>query len=218
MQTRLKMLAAAVLGLSALTAAADNMSVKDFSGWLGSYDQLVYVEDKNMYVFFNENARGKYAKVMLESISVYGANARSDTAVANQATDYLTTGVRQLFADKGILATEPGPATLRYSMAISGIEKSAESLKAHNLIPVSALYRGVKAASGNLDTFIDATFEAQLVDSISGERVAATVRRGISETEKKSGDALEFSDVKPTLDLWLDSYSRTLDDFLARRE
>jgi hypothetical protein len=101
-------------------------------------------------------------------------------------------------------------------MAITGVEKSTEELKAHNLIPVSALFRGAKAATGNLNTYIDAMFEAELVDSVSGERVAATVRKGISQTEKKSGDDLAFEDVKPTLDMWLESYRQTLKDLLAR--
>jgi hypothetical protein len=31
-------------------------------------------------------------------------------------------------------------------------------------------------------------FEAEMVDSVSGERVAAIVAKGIEETEKRSGD------------------------------
>ncbi len=60
-------------------------------------------------------------------------------------------------------------------------------------------------------------FEAEMVDSVTGERAAAIVRRGIGETEKKSGDELTFEDVQPTLDAWLESYEKTLDEFLARR-
>jgi hypothetical protein len=60
-------------------------------------------------------------------------------------------------------------------------------------------------------------FEAELVDSVTGDRVAATVRKGIGETTKRSGDELTFEDVKPTLDLWLEQYAQTLEEFLAQR-
>ncbi|MEP1470995.1 MAG: DUF3313 domain-containing protein [Halieaceae bacterium] len=199
-----------------LAMAAKEVSTKDFSGWMDSYDSLVFKEDLNAYVFFNEDKRGKYDKVMLQSVTVYSVDAKSDSTIANQATDYLTNGVRKIFEEEGILATEPGPNVLRYHMAITGVEKSKEDLKAHNLVPVSALFRGAKAATGNLNTYIDAMFEAELVDSVSGERVAATVRKGISETEKKSGDELGFEDVKPTLDMWLATYRQTLINFMAK--
>jgi hypothetical protein len=44
------------------------------------------------------------------------------------------------------------------------------------------------------------------------------VRKGITDTEKKSGDTLEFEDVIPTLDTWLESYAQMLDDFLATKK
>lgn len=199
-----------------LAMAAKEVKTKDFSGWMDDYDSLVYNQERNAFVFFNEEKRGKYSKVMLQSVTVYSVDAKSDTRIANKATDYLTAGVRKILEEEDILAIEPGPRVLRYHMAITGVEKSTEELKAHNLIPVSALFRGAKAATGTLNTYIDAMFEAELVDSVSGERVGATVRKGISETEKKSGDELTFEDVKPTLDMWLESYRQTLKDFLDK--
>jgi hypothetical protein len=196
--------------------AAKKLEAKDFSGWLDDYDSLVFSEETNAFVFFNEDKRGIYKKVLLESVSVYSLDAKANRVLASKATDYLTAGVRQILEDQGVLAQEPGPTVLRYSMAITGVEKSKEELKAYNLIPVSALFRGAKAATGNLDTYIEAMFEAKMVDSVTGERVIATVRKGIGETEKKSGDELTFDDVKPTLDVWLAAYRETLMSFLGR--
>ena len=181
------------------------------------YDSLVYNEELNAFVFFNEDKRGVYDKVLLESVSVYSLDAKANKVIATKSTDYLRDGVHQLLKEKGILATEPGPTVLRYNMAITGVEKTKEELKAHNVIPVSALFRGAQEVSGKVASYIDAMFEAELVDSVTGERVAATVRKGIGETSKRSGDELEFDDVKPTLDGWLESYSNTLDEFLATR-
>ena len=209
--------ALSVLGLASATFAAREVGSDDFSGWMDDYSSLTYVEERNAFLFENKEKRGKYKKVMLQSVTVYARNAKANGDIANMSTDYLTAGVRDLLEQKGILAQEPGPDVLRYNMAITGVEKSTEELKAHNLIPVSALFRGAKAATGKLSTYIDAMFEAEMTDSMTGERVMAIVRKGISETEKKSGDELTFDDVKPTLDLWLETYAQTLDDFLAKR-
>ncbi len=206
-----------VTAMAATAWGAREVKPKDFSGWMDDYDSLVFAENLNAFVFFNEDMRGKYDKILLQSVTVYARDAKTDRDIANKATDYLTAEVRKMLEERGILATEPGPGVLRYHMAITGVEKSKEELKAHNVVPVSALFRAGKAATGNLNTYIDAMFEAEMVDSVTGERAAAIVRRGIGETEKKSGDELTFEDVQPTLDAWLASYEKTLDEFLARR-
>lgn len=211
------------IGLVAVCAsgwamAAKDVTSKDFSGWLENYDSLVYNEENNAFIFFNEDMRGKYYKVLLESVAVYSVNAKAEKVMASKSTDYLREGLLKLLVDRGILANQAGPGVLRFSMAITGVEKTKEQLKAHNLIPVSALFRGAQEASGKVATYIDAMFEAEMVDSLSGERAAATVRKGIGETEKRSGDELTFEDVKPTLDSWLVDYGNTLDAFIARKQ
>jgi hypothetical protein len=203
--------------LSGWSNAAKEISDKDFSGWLDDYDSLEFNEAKNSFIFFNEEARGKYDKVLLESVAVYSVNSKANKVMASKATDYLREGVLKVLADSDILATEAGPTVLRYSMAITGVEKTKDELKAHNIIPVSALFRGAQEVSGKVSTYIDSMFEAELVDSVTGDRVAATVRKGIGETTKRSGDELTFEDVKPTLDLWLEQYAQTLEEFLAQR-
>jgi hypothetical protein len=82
---------------------------------------------------------------------------------------------------------------------------------------VSAVFRGAQAATGKVATYIDTMFEAEMTDSVSGVRIAAIVAKGIEETEKRSGDTLDFDDVKPTLDKWLAQYDRTLDGLLAKK-
>ena len=205
----------AVTGASAI--AQKNASEKDFSGWLKSYDSLVYNEDRQAFIFFNEDKRGQYQKIMIDEVEVWGAKVDKEPAMAEQASAYMQAGMEKILADKGIGATEAGPGVLRARVAITGVEKTKESLKAHNVIPVSAVFRLGKEATGKVATFIDTMFEAEFVDSVSGEQVAATVNKTIGDTEKRSGDELTFDDVKPVLDGWLERYARTVDEFLAKR-
>ena len=205
--------------LVATPAFADRgVSSKDFSGWLDDYDSLVYVEDRNSFVFFNEAKRGKYQRVFLDSLVVYATDAEQDASLATEAAQYLRTGIIKLLEDKRLSADGPGDNTLTLKLAITGVEKSKEDLKPRNFVPVAAVFRVAQTATGKVKTYIDAMFEAEMTDSMSGDRVAAVVTQGISETEKKSGDELTFEDLTPTLDAWLERFSVTLKEYLAEKE
>lgn len=207
-----------ILLAGAATAIAQReIGDKDFSGWMENYESLVYSEQRNAFIFFNEEHVGKYEKVLLEPLELFSATGKADTDRAKQAMEYLTTGILKMLEEKGIAATEPGPGVARLKLAITGVEKSKEQLKAHNLVPVSALFRGAQAASGKVPTYIATMFEGEAIDSVTGERIMAIVTKGIAETAKRSGDELTFEDFKPTLDAWLQRYSQTMDDVMAKR-
>jgi hypothetical protein len=203
-----------LVATSTFCMAAREVGSKDFSGWMESYDSLTYDEERNAFLFFNEERRGAYQRILLEDLTVFSKSGEADIEIANQATDYLLKGVTQLLERKGIAATEPGPGVLRLKIAITGVEKSKEGLKVYNFVPVAAVFRGAQAATGKVATYIDTMFEAEMVDSLTEERVAAIVTKGIEETEKRSGDSLTFEDVKPTLDKWLSQYEKTLNKLL----
>jgi hypothetical protein len=211
----LKRLLFVVFCFSSIAMADREIDEKDFSGWMQGYDSLVYNEKRNAYLFFNEARRGKYQRVLLDSVTVCSADAETNGAIALEASAYLTEGFNELLARKMIVAEEAGPGVLVLRIAITGVEKSKEDLKAYNFIPVGAVFRGAQAATGNVSTYIDTMFEGEMTDSQSGERLGAIVAKGIMETEKRSGDELTFSDVKPTLDKWLKQYEQTLDEYLA---
>ncbi len=218
MTLRTALLALTVLAISfGQGLAAKEVTTRDFSGWMDEYSNLVFSEELNAFVFFNEAKRGQYQKVFLDEVTIYSQNAEANPDIANQATEYLLEGGRKLLTERDLMAAEPGPGVLRYRMAITGVKKSKESLKPYHVLPVAAVFRGAQEASGNVASYIDAMFEAELTDSVTGERAAAIVRRGIAATEKRSGDQLEFEDLIPTLDVWLEAYGETLDAFLAKR-
>lgn len=207
----------AALALTTTNAmAAREVKTKDFSGWMDDYDSLVFHEERNAYIFFNEEKRGKYQKVLLESVSIFSENSDGEESIARKASDYLESGVKQLLAERNMRASEPGPGVLRLAIAITGVEKSKEDLKVYNFVPVAAVFRGAQAATGNVSTYIDTMFEAEMVDSVSSERLGAIVAKSIEETEKRSGDDLTFDDIVPTLDKWLAQFGETLDGYLGK--
>jgi len=206
-----------VVTSSTLALADREVETKDFSGWMKDYDSLTYKEERNAFIFFNEAKRGMYKKVILDEVVIYSADGETQGEIAEKSSSYMAKGLADLLENKGLAASEPGPDVIRLKVAITAVEKSKEDLKVYNFVPVAAVFRGAQAATGNVATYIDAMFEAEMVDSVSGDRVAAIVAKGIEETEKRSGDELTFDDVKPSLDKWLGQYSTTLDGYLAKR-
>ena len=69
MKKLLPLVLAAALGTP--LALAQEITTKDFSGYLDDYDKLVFSEDLNAFVFFNEDKRGKYSQVYFESLSIW---------------------------------------------------------------------------------------------------------------------------------------------------
>ena len=206
----------ALVGTASLQA--QEVKTKDFSGWMQSYENLVYIEDRNAWLFTNEGRRGTYKAIMMGDVSVYGSNVEENGDIAQQASDYLREGMIQMFKDEGVYAAEPGSGVVKLSIAITGAEKAVESMKPRDVIPVAAVFRGAKAATGNLKTYIDVMFEGEAVDSVSGDRVMAIVTRDYGDTDKKSGDEFTFEDLVPTLDRWLAQYRETLRGYLAKRQ
>ncbi len=216
---KVSILLALVLALVGTAAVnAQEVKTKDFSGWMQSYENLVYIEDRNAWLFTNEERRGTYKAIMMGDVSVYGSNVEENSDIARQASDYMRDGMIQMFKDEGVYAAEPGPDVVKLSIAITGAEKAVESMKPRDVIPVAAVFRGAKAATGNLKTYIDVMFEGEAVDSISGDQVMAIVTRDYGDTDKKSGDDFAFEDLIPTLDRWLAQYRETLRGYLARKQ
>jgi len=156
-------------------------------------------------------------KVHLESVTIYSKTKGGDKVIAKKSSEYLGNGIRQLLEKKGVAASAPAQGVLNLRLAITGTEKSSEDMKAYNYIPISAIFRAGQAATGKLATYIDVMMEAELTDSITGERAAAVVQKSIGETEKRSGDELTFEDVVPKLDNALKRFEKTLDGFLAKK-
>ena len=197
--------------------AAKQIKTSDFSGWMEGYDTFTFSKERNAFLFFNEEKRGSYHKLLLDSVVIYSLDAEQHPVVAKKAAAHLEQGMRDLLARKGLSASEPGPGTARLKLAITGVEKPQEGLKAYHALPVAGIFRGAQAVSGKAATYIDTQFEGEVTDSVSGERVMAIVAKGILETDKRSGDELSFEDVQPTLDLWLERYDETLDEYLAKQ-
>lgn len=201
----------AVIGLTLLSACqSTKVNEEQFSGYLTDYSNMSYSRGDNTYTWVDSSKVSQYSAIKVDPVAVY-PKAQANTAIATQATNYLQTQFTQLLRDSNKLAGAPGAGVLRLQSAITSVSKQTEGMKVYELLPVAAVYKGVQAAAGGRASYIDVSFEAQLVDSTTGQVVATLVERAVGETDKTSSDGFEFNDTKVALDHWVKRLNTFID-------
>jgi hypothetical protein len=158
-----------------------------------------------------------YQKVLVDEVIMYpraepGPQVSQETLEAIQA--YLSDGLRRKVGAAVSLATEPGPGVLRMQTAVTGVAIKTEGMKAYEVLPVAAVFGGLKAASGTRDMDVHVFAEARFVDSQTGELVGAAMRVLEGRDLKGKKDQLQLEDVKDSLDDATDGTSAVLADVL----
>ena len=148
------------------------------SGFLGNFAQLNagYGTADAVSAYIKPGADLKhYDSVMIDPITTVIATPAVSPQVSAQLAAYLGDALRAQVAGKLKLATTPGPKTLRVRMALTDVlEKSPAGA------PVTTVQTSPKVTlSGNLGSpavaaFITkVSFEAEILDSVTGERLCA---------------------------------------------
>jgi hypothetical protein len=200
------------LAIGALLAAASVSSAayaaEEHSGFLGDYSALSETKDAagdTVLRYVNPKLKpGLYQKVLIDHTQYYPAPKPSEQVTAATLTDisnYVDQGLQAKLGAKLTLATEPGPGVIRIRPAITTVAAQTPGLKPYQVIPIafivtSAAGRGKEAAIH---------IEVEMVDSVTGERMGASVRKGSGAKLADDKAKLKLGDLKPLLDKWIDT-------------
>ncbi len=158
-----------------------------------------------------------YQSVLVDDVVLYpepepGPQVSAETL--DEIRDYLTTELKKKISATLTLADAAGPGVLELQGAVTGVTVKTEGMKAYEVIPVAAIFHGIKAAAGKRDRDVHVFLEARLVDSQSGELVGAAMRRVAGEDLKGKKDQLTLKDMKDSLDQVTDDAAGTLSTVL----
>lgn len=159
-------------------------------------------------------AERSYPKVMLDPVVLYpapqpGPQMRSE--VLASIRDYLNKAIRQEVGKKYEIVSEPARDVVRIRSAITGVKADPKDLAAYEYIPIALVFAGASTATGARDRTVEIFAEAEMFDSLSGESLAAGVRKGIGEPVKSKTDQVELENVRPVLDGWAQAFVQFLD-------
>lgn len=192
--------------LLAGTALADDKSKMGAnSGFLGdAYSSLQEIESpsglKAKRWIAPGVTLGKYDALLLEQTVFYPAPKSTEQvslATLDQISAYLDEALRRELTGVVNLVAEPGPKTLRFRPAITAAAPKDMGLKAYQFIPVAFILTGGQSAKKAA-----LALEYEVLDTESGEVVAAGMREGEGKELKSMTDTLTLEQVKPVIDTW----------------
>lgn len=144
--------------------------------------------------------RGKYKSVLIDK-SVYHPQPvpteQVSGATLSAITNYYDEAIQRELSGVIMIATAPGPTTLRFQPAITAAAPENAALKPYQLIPIAlVITMATREKSVTLATEFKAT------DSSTNELMAAGARSAVGREVKNSADRLTLDDFKPAIDVW----------------
>lgn len=177
---------AVLTGLLALSGCASKITQPDkYSGFLKNYSGLKETKsatgqpvlrwvDPN----FNES---NYDSIVYNPITYYPI-PKPTTQVGQQVLDkllsYTNTQMKTAISKRKPLVTTPGPRSLIFRGAITGVATSKEGLQFYEVVPVALLVAGTQMATGHRTMDTHLYFEGELIDAATNKPVIKVVRQG----------------------------------------
>ena len=208
-----------LLGGALLLAGCAASSMEDVqqSGFLGDYSQLQEGgNDQAAQVYFKPGVDfTQYDKLMFDRVVVLLSNTTEnrqvDAVMRKELTDYYQNALYAAFKDGYQIVYDPAPGVLRVRATITDLKASNPTVNTlSTLVPVGIVVSGAtKAVSGdNLGTG-EAASEIDVLDALTGERLAAAVDR------RQGGKGVfrgEWEDAKEAIDFWAKRFRQRLDE------
>ncbi|WP_232243646.1 DUF3313 domain-containing protein [Paraburkholderia sp. SOS3] len=196
----------------------------EYSGFLGDYSNLQQTTDPNGQTFLRYMSPKlnptNYSAVIVEPVSMYPKAEPTEQltqATIDQVRSYATTCLRQSIGSRVRVVNAPAPGVVKLQVAITGVASSAEGLKPYQILPMAFV------ATMAVDTVAGAPQQAKLLvealgtDSVSGEVLSKVVRTHTGERLQRVASnqpVITFESVKPIMDEWCDSVSKTVSQYV----
>jgi len=207
----------AMLAVTFAGCSASGMKDVTKTGFLNDYSQLKPGgEDRAALVYIKPGVNLKpYNKLMFERITVMLSDQAEykaiDPATLKDLTDYYQTAIFKALKGSYEIVSKPGPDVLRVRVAITELKPSKPVANTMStIVPVGMIVAGATKATtnDNLGTG-EAGTEFEMLDSVSGERLAAAVDR------RQGGKGVfrgEWEDTKDAFDYWAQVFRKRLDE------
>ena len=220
---RVALLASLVL-FAGCSATNNNMpETKNHTGFLTDYSNLKVIDSEDSdhvqrYLSPMLSTRG-YTKIMLDPISFYPAPPVKDqislmslTNISKYANQYMI----DILKDKVYFVTEPCENTLRLKIAFTAVSLQDKALSVYQYIPIAFVANALRGGLDDLEVALQV--ESEAVDSLTGETLMQSVRRGVSGTVDNEDAQLSVDNVKPLLERWSKTVEEITQDLFESKQ
>ena len=191
-----------------------------FSGFLGDYSQLHAGEgDQAQQVYIRPNVPWKiYNKVIIDPVVVY---AVEDSALGKlppeqlqSLVDYLEAALNEQLAKNCKIVKEPGPGIMRLRVALTDAEASRQVIGVISSLtpPGIAISALKKVATGKPTGTGTARVEMEIVDSATGQRLAAGIDAQAGNKRDFLGNLNKWDDARDAFDGWAEKLQQRISE------
>ncbi|MBB5460290.1 DUF3313 domain-containing protein [Paraburkholderia sp. Cpub6] len=220
--------AIATAALLVAGCASNNVPMQsEYSGFLKDYSNLQDTKDPNGETFLRYvNPRlnpANYNAVIVEPLTIYPKAEPTEQlsqATLDQIRNYGTTCLKQAIGARVRVVETPGPGVVRLQAAVTGVASTAEGLKPYQVVPMAFVATMAVNTVAGAPQQAKLLVEALVTDSVSGEVLSKVVRSHTGERLQRVASnmpVITFDSVKPIMDDWCDSVSKSVAQFVKPR-
>jgi Protein of unknown function (DUF3313) len=188
------------------------------TGFLKDYSQLQPgAKDQALLVYFNPNARwSRYTKVMIEPVTFWG-DASSNVSIEDQQklSSYYYNKLNEDVSQKFQIVDRAGPGVMTLRVALTDPTAATPVMRSISVvIPQARLLNSVSnLATGSYAFVGSAQSEGEVVDSQTGERLAAAVDKRSGGLSIKNANVWQWGDAENAMDYWAQRIADRLSEF-----
>jgi hypothetical protein len=203
MKNIIKVISVLVASQILLCACATPVSDTDHSGFLSDYSKLERIDDNSLR-FVDETA-GDYSSFIIEPVVIAFRQQPDEQVFTDEELSKLTAYyedavIEALSKDDGYpIVNSPGPGVVRIRIGITDVEETIGILNISIYTKITGLGLG------------GASFEGEMVDSVTGKQLAAAVRWGTGSRILQAG-ITHMGDAKIAIKRWAKDLRAQVDE------
>ena len=190
-------------GLFVLAGCAPPIEKPEEAGFLSDYSNLEMVEEGK--INYIGDRLGEYDSFIIDPIAVLFRQDIEDREFSDEEIErlkayFVEQMTEQLTKRNGYaVVTDPGPGVARFRIGLTEVEETIGVMNVSIYTKITGLGLGGASAEG------------ELVDSVTGEQLAAVVRWGTGSRVLKAG-LTHMGDAKIAIDKWTKDLRELLDE------
>lgn len=193
--------AACLVGLLALAGCSSSITAPEkYSGFLKDYSGLKETTTptgKTVMRWVDPNFKSSNYDNLVYNPVVYYPIPRPSTQIGEKTLagllNYTNTKLKAAAAELKPIVAKPGPRSLIFRGAITGVDSTKEGLQFYEVVPIALVVAGTQVATGHRTMDTNLYFEGELIDAATNKTVMRVVRKG-------AGKDVSNENTKVTLD------------------
>lgn len=200
--------AACLAGLLALAGCSSSTTAPEqYSGFLKDYSGLQETTShtgKTVLRWVDPSYKSaNYDSLVFHPLTYYPV-PKPNTQLGQEALDkilaYANARLRAGAAERIRLVNTPGPRSLIFRGAITGVNSSSQGLQFYEVIPVAMIVAGTQMATGHRTMDTNLYFEGELIDASTNKVVMKVVRKGEGKTVNNETAPITVESLKSVID------------------